>query len=98
MLFNKRVKRETVFVLSGYCWEKDALGFDTHSYPMIPQVYSCKALAMKAIRSLIKETEVEAAEMDYSVECEWKRDYNTLEIKFSNGMIENWVLYENEIR
>lgn len=97
-LFENGNKGKEVIVLCGCCWEKDGLGNNKAMYQMEPMVFASRALAMKQIRKIMKDTEAEGAELEYGVKCEWKSEFNTLEIKFEDGTIEDWVLYEKVIQ
>lgn len=96
MLFKKNKK---VYVVTGITYELDAWAGD-RAYPIFPtrMVFSSYHKALKFIKEIIDDVRNEAEEMEFELtKCEFKKEFNTLEIEFETGTIENWVINEREV-
>lgn len=96
MLFKRNKK---VYVVTGITYELDAWAGD-RAYPIFPtrMVFSSYHKALKFIKEIMDDVHNEAEEMEYELtKCEFKKEFNTLEIEFETGTIENWVINEREV-
>lgn len=96
MLFKRNKK---VYVVTGITYELDAWAGD-RAYPIFPtrMVFSSYHKALKFIKEIIDDVRNEAEEMEFELtKCEFKKEFNTLEIEFETGTIENWVINEREV-
>jgi hypothetical protein len=96
-MFKRKPKK--VYVVTGITYELDAWAED-HAYPVFPtrMVFSSYHKALKFIKEIIEDVRNEAKEMEYKiVKCEFKKEFNTLEIEFETGTVENWVINEREV-
>ena len=96
MLFKRNKK---VYVVTGITYELDAWAGD-RAYPIFPtrMVFSSYHKALKFIKEIIDDVRNEAEEMEFElIKCEFKKEFNTLEIEFETGTIENWVINEREV-
>lgn len=96
-MFNRKPKK--VYVVTGITYELDAWAGD-HAYPIFPtkMVFSSYRKARKFIDEIIEDVRNEAEEMEYELtKCEFKKDYETLEIEFETGTIEDWTITEREV-
>ena len=96
MLFKRNKK---VYVVTGITYELDAWA-GNRAYPVFPtrMVFSSYHKALKFIKEIIDDVRNEAKEMEYELtKCEFKKEFNTLEIEFETGTVENWVINEREV-
>lgn len=87
------LRKKKVYIVEGFVWEKD------YQYPlqlerMVFKDYKKAIAEIRQIASNIRQT---MDEMELDAEISWNYIYNTLEVKYSNGVIDNYVILEREI-
>lgn len=96
-MFKRKPKK--VYVVTGITYELDAWAGD-HAYPIFPtkMVFSSYHKALKFIKEIMDDVRNEAEEMEYELtKCEFKKEFNTLEIEFETGTIEDWTINERKV-
>ena len=96
-MFKRKIKK--VYVVTGITYELNAWAGD-HTYPVFPtrMVFSSYYKALKFIKEIIEDIRNEAKEMGYELtKCEFKKEFNTLEIEFETGTVKNWIINEREV-
>lgn len=85
--------KKKVYILEGYTWEPD------HQYPLQLEnmVFTKYRNAYKEILRIAKDLQDEADPMEWDIDIEWKQDFNTLEVKYPNGTIDNYTILERTI-
>lgn len=84
--------KKKVYVLEGYTWEPD------HQYPLQLEnmVFTSYKRALKEIDEIAKNIQEEANDFEWNIDIEWKENFNTLEIKYPNGTIDNYVILKRK--
>ena len=96
-MFKRKPKK--VYVVTGITYELDAWA-GNRAYPVFPtrMVFNSYHKALKFIQEIIDDVRNEAKEMEYELtKCEFKKEFNTLEIEFETGTVENWVITKREV-
>lgn len=85
--------KKKVYVLEGYTWEPD------HQYPLQLEnmVFISYKRALKEIDKIAKSIQEEANDFEWDIDIEWKENFNTLEVKYPNGTIDNYVILKRKI-
>ena len=85
--------KKKVYVLEGYTWEPD------HQYPLQLEnmVFTSYKRALKEIDKIAKSMQEEANDFEWDIDIEWKENFNTLEVKYPNGTIDNYVILKRKV-
>ena len=85
--------KKKVYVLEGYTWEPD------HQYPLQLEnmVFTSYKRALKEIDKIAKSIQEEANDFEWNIDIEWKENFNTLEVKYPNGTIDNYVILKRKV-
>lgn len=85
--------KKKVYVLEGYTWEPD------HQYPLQLEnmVFTTYKRALKEIDKIAKSIQEEANDFEWDIDIEWKENFNTLEVKYPNGTIDNYVILKRKV-
>lgn len=85
--------KKKVYVLEGYTWELD------HQYPLQLEnmVFTTYKRALKEIDKIAKSIQEEANDFEWDIDIEWKENFNTLEVKYPNGTIDNYVILKRKV-
>ena len=85
--------KKKVYVLEGYTWEPD------HQYPLQLEnmVFTTYKRALKEIDKIAKSIQEEANDFEWDIDIEWKEKFNTLEIKYFDGTVDNYVILERNV-
>ena len=85
--------KKKVYVLEGYTWEPD------HQYPLQLEnmVFTSYKRALKEIEKIAKNIQEEANDFEWDIDIEWKENFNTLEVKYPNGTIDNYTILERAV-
>lgn len=85
--------KKKIYVLEGYTWEPD------HQYPLQLEnmVFTSYKIALKEIDKIAKSIQEEANDFEWDIDIEWKENFNTLEVKYPNGTIDNYVILKRKI-
>ena len=85
--------KKKVYVLEGYTWEQD------HQYPLQLEnmVFTSYKRALKEIDKIAKSIQEEANDFEWDIDIEWKEKFNTLEIKYFDGTVDNYIILERNI-
>ena len=85
--------KKKIYVLEGYTWEPD------HQYPLQLEnmVFTTYKRALKEIDKIAKSIQEEANDFEWDIDIEWKENFNTLEIKYPNGTIDNYVILKRKV-
>ena len=85
--------KKKVYVLEGYTWEPD------HQYPLQLEnmVFTSYKRALKEIDKIAKSIQEEANDFEWDIDIEWKENFNTLEVKYPNGTIDNYVILKRKV-
>ena len=85
--------KKKVYVLEGYTWEPD------HQYPLQLEnmVFTSYKRALKEIEKIAKNIQEEANDFEWDIDIEWKENFNTLEVKYPNGTIDNYVILKRKV-
>ena len=85
--------KKKVYILEGYTWEPD------HQYPLQLEnmVFTTYKRALKEIDKIAKSIQEEANDFEWDIDIEWKENFNTLEVKYPNGTIDNYVILKRKV-
>lgn len=85
--------KKKVYVLEGYTWEPD------HQYPLQLEnmVFTSYKRALKEIDKIAKSIQEEANDFEWDIDIEWKENFNTLEVKYPNGTIDNYIILKRKV-
>ena len=85
--------KKKVYILEGYTWEPD------HQYPLQLEnmVFTTYKRALKEIDKIAKSIQEEANDFEWDIDIEWKENFNTLEVKYPNGTIDNYTILERTV-
>ena len=88
MLFKKKI-----YVLEGYTWELE------NQYPLLLEdmLFPSYKKAYKKIMDIAEDIKENSKEMGWDVDIKWKEEFKTLEVKYSNGTVDNYIILEREI-
>lgn len=89
-------KNKKVYVVTGFCWEPE----NSVSYPLrIDKVFSTYKKALKYVNDIWISIQKEANEMGYEMtKLFFNMDFQTLEVEYKDGTIENIVITESEVQ
>ena len=85
--------KKKLYILEGYTWEPD------HQYPLQLEnmVFTTYKRALKEIDKIAKSIQEEANDFEWDIDIEWKENFNTLEVKYPNGTIDNYVILKRKV-
>lgn len=85
--------KKKIYVLEGYTWEPD------HQYPLQLEnmIFTTYKRALKEIDKIAKSIQEEANDFEWDIDIEWKENFNTLEVKYPNGTIDNYVILKRKV-
>ena len=88
MLFKKKI-----YVLEGYTWELE------NQYPLLLEdmLFPSYKKAYKKIMDIAEDIKENSEEMGWNVDIKWKEEFKTLEVNYSNGTVDNYIILEREI-
>lgn len=88
MLFKKKI-----YVLEGYTWELK------NQYPLLLEdmLFPNYKKAYKEIMDIAEDIKENSKEMGWDVDIKWKEEFKTLEVNYSNGTVDNYIILEREI-
>ena len=89
-------KNKKVYVVTGFCWELK----NNVSYPLqINKVFSTYKKALKYVNNISINLQDEANEMDYKMKkLFFNINFQTLEVEYENGTVENIIITESEVQ
>lgn len=85
--------KKKVYVLEGYTWETD------HQYPLQLEnmVFTSYKKANKELMDIKENLQEEADTMEWDIDIQWLQEFNTLEVKYPNGTIDNYTILERTV-
>ena len=85
--------KKKVYVLEGYTWELD------HQYPLQLEnmVFTSYKKANKELMNIKENLQEEADTMEWDIDIQWLQEFNTLEVKYPNGTIDNYTILERTV-
>ena len=88
MLFKKKI-----YVLEGYTWELE------NQYPLLLEdmLFPSYKKAYKKIMDIAEDTKENSKEMGWDADIKRKEEFKTLEVNYSNGTVDNYIILEREI-
>lgn len=88
MLFKKKI-----YVLEGYTWESES------QYPLLlgDMLFPSYKKVYKEIMDIAEDIKENSKEMGWDVDIKWKEEFQTLEVNYSNGTVDNYIILEREI-
>ena len=81
------------YVLEGYTWEPD------HQYPLQLEnmVFTSYKKANKELMNIKENLQEEADTMEWDIDIQWLQEFDTLEVKYPNGTIDNYTILERTV-
>ena len=85
--------KKKVYVLEGHTWEPD------HQYPLQLEnmVFTSYKKANKELMNIKENLQEEADTMEWDIDIQWLQEFNTLEVKYPNGTIDNYTILERTV-
>lgn len=85
--------KKKVYVLEGYTWEQD------HQYPLQLEnmVFTSYKKANKELMNIKENLQEEADTMEWDIDIQWLQEFDTLEVKYPNGTIDNYTILERTV-
>lgn len=85
--------KKKVYVLEGYTWESD------HQYPLQLEnmVFTSYKKANKELMNIKENLQEEADTMEWDIDIQWLQEFDTLEVKYPNGTIDNYTILERVV-
>ena len=85
--------KKKVYVLEGYTWEPD----HQYSLQLENMVFTSYKKANKELMNIKENLQEEADTMEWDIDIQWLQEFNTLEVKYPNGTIDNYTILERTV-